>query len=373
MLTAREAARRVAFAPAAPAMVVPTAVVILAAAVILALLATSARAQVVVPGYAWAQGRGVDVCYPAAAPCAGNAPEGGIHGAPWQCVELAQRFYTHMGWYGGLFVGVTDADQIFGWAAGGGMIAHRNGSGYVPVPGDMIVSAGDRAVPAGHVAIVDSVDLIRGIVHAVEQNANPSGRSTYRLVGPWLTRPGPYGAIIGVVHSPADGLRTTWDGRFHAGAIYRSRPGGPAYLIAGGARFALAGPRELGAFGYLPGRIITVPARALARVPTAPRAGSLLRARGDAHVYLIAGGARLWIHSVQDIALLHRRLGEIQLTPAGGLARLPQIPRDGTLLRAVGDPQTWVITGGHRAPAPAAASAAPIVVPPSTLAAVPTA
>src|SRR5438270_9749773 len=186
----------------------------IAALAVALLLASPASAGVVVPGRAWLSGRGVDVCYPSTGSCP-DGPAGGVPSAPYQCVELAQRRYTRIGWYPGLFSGVSSAYQIYGWAPGAGMSAHRNGSGYVPVPGDMIISGPSAAVSAGHVAIVDRVDISAGLVHAVEQNANPSGRSTYRLRGSRLSRPGPYGNIIGVVHSPRDRLaRGGWDGRF---------------------------------------------------------------------------------------------------------------------------------------------------------------
>ena len=174
-------------------------------AVLLTLAATgvlvppAASASVVVNGSDWFGGGGVPVCYSSSSSCPGVTPVGGVSGAPWQCVELAQRFYQAKGWYSGIFSGVWYAYQIFSWAPGHGMDAHPNGSGYVPVPGDMIIHNSSVGGGAGHVSIVDTVQ--GGTVNVVEQNASPTGRATYSLSGSTLSRSGLSG-IIGVVHDP---------------------------------------------------------------------------------------------------------------------------------------------------------------------------
>ena len=56
---------------------------------------------------------------------------------------------------------------------------HRNGSGYLPVPGDLII----ESYPGGwgHVSVVDHT--VGNAVYAVEQNASANGRHTYTLTG----------------------------------------------------------------------------------------------------------------------------------------------------------------------------------------------
>jgi hypothetical protein len=280
------------------------------AGIVLLLGAPAASAGVVVHGRSWLGGHGVDVCYPAGGGCAGNASVG----TPRQCVELAQRLYNHLGWWGGIFGGVRVASQIYGWAPSHGMSVHRNGSGYIPVPGDMIVSAGSPAVSAGHVAVVDTVDLDRHVVHAVEQNADPSGRSTYRLRGSTLSRPGAYGNILGVVHSPRDHFNAYgWDGRFHDGSIYRDGLHGRLYLVAGGARIALNGARK--ALGYGRAPIQPVPRGRIPRLPAIPREGTLLQAPGVQGLWLI--------HRRRRFHVLKRGHHRLFAVTAASLASIP--------------------------------------------------
>jgi hypothetical protein len=287
-----------------------------AAAATLAFVAP-ASAGVVVGGGAWLGGHGVDVCYPSDGGCAGNQAVGGVPRAPWQCVELAQRLYTRMGWHDGYFSGVSYAYEVFSWARANGMAAHRNGSGYVPVPGDMIVSGPSAAVRAGHVAIVDRVDLAAGTIHAVEENADPSGRSTYRVDGTRLSRPGPYGNIVGVVHSPLDRFRNHgWDGRFHDGLLYRDGAHGRVYLIAGGARFRISGRHERVRLGYARAHVEVVAPGALRRVAATPHGGTLLRAPGVPGLWLIHRGRRFRV-----VRRGHRRLFVV---PRASLERIPR-------------------------------------------------
>ncbi len=119
-------------------------------------------------------------------------------GLRWQCVELAQRLYTARGWYEGTWG--TDAWAIFKRARDLGMERHPNGSGYVPVPGDMIIIGRGPETPAGHVSIVDHV--LRDRVQVVEQNwANgDSAFGSYERTGSTLERDGL--PVVGVVHDP---------------------------------------------------------------------------------------------------------------------------------------------------------------------------
>jgi hypothetical protein len=159
----------------------------------------ASAASVVVSGAEWFGGGGVDVCYPATGSCPGNTNVGGIPSAPWQCVELAQRFYRAKGWHGGIFAGVSFAYQIYDNAGSLGMSRQPNGSVATIVPGDMIVeNPASINGGAGHVAIVDRIE--GSTVHTVEQNASASGRHAYSLRGGTLS--GGWASVRGVVHDP---------------------------------------------------------------------------------------------------------------------------------------------------------------------------
>jgi photosystem II stability/assembly factor-like uncharacterized protein len=134
-------------------------------------------------------------------------------GISYQCVELAQRTYYVNGWYNDRF-GVNCASEILGWAGNHNMVAHNNGDGTVPVPGDMIImSGGDLCyqlpdtTKVGHVAVVDTVPAGGSTVNAVEQNWSTTGRATFNRSGTngsVLVRPGTSYTVLGYVHSPAN-------------------------------------------------------------------------------------------------------------------------------------------------------------------------
>jgi autotransporter-associated beta strand protein len=120
-------------------------------------------------------------------------------GLKWQCVELPGRLYTMKGWRSGHF---PNANQIFSSASSYGFTAHANGSGYVPVPGDMVTwDAGSY----GHVAVVDYVTSTK--VHIVEENYSSACKQTMTRSGSngshverddgWAT-----GQCQGFIHAP---------------------------------------------------------------------------------------------------------------------------------------------------------------------------
>lgn len=131
-------------------------------------------------------------------------------GVKWQCVELPQRLYQSLGWHTGMFP-VAVATEIYTKAAQFGMVAHPNGSGYVPVPGDMVVMTGGgtfHGVPIGHVAVVNRVSDCD--VFLVEQNWSNTGRASLSRTG-WdgttLSSRGGYD-VLGIVHSPKNTLQS---------------------------------------------------------------------------------------------------------------------------------------------------------------------
>lgn len=141
--------------------------------------ATSRSSAAMITGRHWLNGRGVDV----------------LRGR--QCVELATRLYGRNHW--------GSLNNIYGLRSGRlydhKIRFHRNGSGYVPVPGDVLVELGGSYQ---HVAVVNRVT--RKAIFTVEQNAVPSGRHTYSWNG--RTARGAYGPrhVGGFIHSSRNRL-----------------------------------------------------------------------------------------------------------------------------------------------------------------------
>ncbi len=292
----------------------------------------AAQARIVVAGPSWLGGQGVDVCYPANDACGGNAPTTSPYG--FQCVDLAQRLYHKLGWYGASrFAGITSASQIYDRAAALGFVAHANGSGYIPVPGDMVIESPTVANQAGHVAVVDSV--AGNTVAALEENGAPGGRHTYSLSGSTIS-PG-YGPIRGVVHAPGNPSTLSGGGLRGDGSLIHT-PDGSVFRIAGRAPLYVSGCGALSG-----GCAGVVPVPNLDGYASRPANGTILSVQ-DGRVWVVAGGAPLAVSSCDAIGGCQ---GAIQIDPyaVDHLDHLNPTPTGGTLLRdAAGS--VWVVAGG---------------------------
>ncbi len=141
------------------------------------------------------------------------------YGGGWQCVEVAARLYFVRKW-GTVFAGGNGGARYIPEGSPG-LEFHANGSGYLPVPGDLVIEAHGYY---GHVTVVDRVEA--GTIHAVEQNASRSGRKTYELEG--SAAHGAYrdGFVRGFMHSP----RNTISGSPGTGPVVFA-PGRPAVVL----------------------------------------------------------------------------------------------------------------------------------------------
>jgi surface antigen len=145
-----------------------------------------------VHGSDWFGGHGVDVISNG---FARNECDKGLRVCTYQCVELVERFLQDEH-FGPAIPG--NANQLYANASSAAYDHHPNGSGYVPVPGDIIVLSGG---PWGHVVIVDQV--VGSSVYVVEQNASASGRNAISINGSTLGQE--YGmSVIGVLHAKAN-------------------------------------------------------------------------------------------------------------------------------------------------------------------------
>ena len=162
--------------------------------------ATPACRQVLLAGSQWLGGHGVDVHSNGQNQGTGNSCGSYTKAHPtvqdgwaWQCVELVSRLYAVRGWG---TVGTGGNGGAYYIPEGSPSLTfHRNGSGYIPVPGDLVIYNTTASNPYGHVSVVDSVSGAR--VNVVEENASWTARGTLTLSGSTLS-----GGIRGVVHSP---------------------------------------------------------------------------------------------------------------------------------------------------------------------------
>jgi predicted acylesterase/phospholipase RssA len=78
------------------------------------------------------------------------------------------------------------------------------------------------------------------------------------------------------------------------------------------------------------------------------RHGLLLKGSGP-EIYVLYGGSKLWIRSMQAFNSMGYTSADVLVVPDDVLARLPQDrPADGTLLATKGDPKVYVVLDGQR-------------------------
>jgi hypothetical protein len=80
------------------------------------------------------------------------------------------------------------------------------------------------------------------------------------------------------------------------GMLFHERPsgagGGRYYYSSAGAVYEVRDQAALTAFGLPPGRAVTIPAQGLDGAPRIPKAGTLLRLKGERRVWIVDGGVR---------------------------------------------------------------------------------
>jgi len=179
-------------------------------------IAAQACSLVQVAGRSWLGGAGVDVRsngidLGTGYSCAGLSTSNPTvqNGYGWQCVELAARLYAVKGWGrvyadGGTTAGAFRYGAQFIPEGSPNLQFHPNGSGYRPVPGDLIIESYSSGW--GHVSVVDRT--VGTAVYAVEQNATLTGHHNYTLTGSTLS--GQYGGSTrGFMHAPANTATNT--------------------------------------------------------------------------------------------------------------------------------------------------------------------
>ena len=138
--------------------------------------ASLACGEVVLPGYAWLGGDGVDVFSNGDDAGNGNScggissVNGVVSGEEWQCVELIDRLYLTRGWIRSTWFG-NGADMYR--LAPGNLAEQPQGSISFLSPGDVISYESPGGVEPGHAGIVNEVTPIslgRYEVQMVQQN-----------------------------------------------------------------------------------------------------------------------------------------------------------------------------------------------------------
>jgi hypothetical protein len=148
-----------------------------------------------IAGSQWLSGLGVNVY--------SNGENGNPNGT-YQCVELVNRLITTRGWSPTI---IGNANEFYTNSSAAYFAKHGNGSGYEPVPGDIVVWGGGEG-GWGHVAVVDANN--NGLLTVVEENASPTGYSTYAINSSGYVAETSYGYYVeGYLHPLRDTISTS--------------------------------------------------------------------------------------------------------------------------------------------------------------------
>jgi hypothetical protein len=113
------------------------------------------------------------------------------------------------------------------------------------------------------------------------------------------------------------------------GSLVREHSSPAVFVIYGGAKFWIPSPDWLARYTPRPATdVVVVPDRALAGIPQIPRDGTVLREWSDARVYVLLSGQRCWIPSFEllDKYTAGQRWSRVRVVPDGALAQVPQGP-----------------------------------------------
>ena len=285
--------------------------------------------------------------------CAGlsTANPGVQDGYGWQCVELASRLYAVKGWGrvyadGGAAAGVYRYGAEYIPEGSPWLNFHRNGSGYLPVPGDLII----ESYPGGwgHVSVVEHT--VGSAVYAVEQNASANGRHTYTLSGSTLS--GQYaGSVRGFMHAPLNkaggGSPVAGPAPVTNGSFVSITGHGEVYRIAGGAPVYVS---NWAAFGG-PKATIVISQAAFNALPQSPADGTFVLGAQRGEVYRIVGGAPVYVSTWTAFGGAQSTMAvdqaAIDMAGSGGVwNHLSYRPGDGTFVLGAQRGEVYRFAGG---------------------------
>ncbi len=123
----------------------------------------------------------------------------------------------------------------------------------------------------------------------------------------------------------------------------------PTYLIEGGGKLLISPDTDLAPLGLTTRDVQTLPAGALAQIPSAPADGTLLNEPGG-QTYVVYGGAK-FVMPDSDYTALGLSPGAVKLVSPGVLSQLPAAPPDYSRIQQLGDDSgEYVALRGSRIP-----------------------
>ena len=136
------------------------------------------------------------------------------------------------------------------------------------------------------------------------------------------------------------------------GALLKEQSRPEVFVVYGGAKFHIPSPDEFTALGFAQKYIRVVSDGQLAPIPDVPLDSTLLKELSRPEVYVAYGGAKFHISNREEFIALGFAWDDIRVIPDGALARIPDVPRDGALLKERSRPDVYVIRAGQKSHIP---------------------
>jgi hypothetical protein len=144
------------------------------------------------------------------------------------------------------------------------------------------------------------------------------------------------------VHQDTSGILATLPLVPRDGTILQEVSDPSVYIVYGGARFGVSSMEALG-LDWANRHVVSD--TALSQIPRIPTNGTLLREVSDPAVYVVYGGARFHVLDMDQLGL---KWENIRLVSPSALAQIPFVPVDGTLLKEASSAPVFIVYGGAK-------------------------
>ena len=135
------------------------------------------------------------------------------------------------------------------------------------------------------------------------------------------------------------------------GSLVRE-PSGAIYVIRNGRREWIPSPAAFAAGGYQWGAVVNVPAFVAARVPAQLPEGTLVRQTGGSRIYVIEGGRRHWISTLELFVSRGFQWNQVTETDGSFLRSIPEgLPfgvGEGSIVKGSTGDKVYVVENGLR-------------------------
>jgi hypothetical protein len=103
------------------------------------------------------------------------------------------------------------------------------------------------------------------------------------------------------------------------GFLFREAGSKATYVVQGGAKFWIPSVEEFQAMGHTWDKVEVVPPGSLSFLRDRPPEKTLMRERDDNHVYYFENGQKRWVSSPENLQKMGFSFSDVKIVPSGGL------------------------------------------------------